>query len=273
MQISNWAHTDQDKNLIKNDSRIKIAFIIPSKNGPNDKPENVHLVQSFLTSLIKSINSNEWNEFIYSVYVGYDLDDPIIDKRRDELVTVLDNILGPRRKDVLFKFHLLPTVKCVTMLWNILFIDAVNDGNQYFYQLNDDVTLLSKGWTTEFVKRLSANDGIGVVGPNDLMWNCRLFTQSFVSRIHYEIFHWYFPTQIKDWYSDNWITQVYGTENTFCASNHGIRNGASKTRYNICSKPRWQEQVQIGQATIAEWNSTRLKKLATKLTEADKEEK
>lgn len=267
--ISQWAHSPlNDSKLLLEIAKIKIAILIPSKNPSGQEPKDSHLLQTFLKSMISSVTADEWNRFTYTLYVGYDKDDPILDLKRSEFIIALDQIIGlGHRMNILVKFVRLPTIKCVTMLWNVLFIEAVSDGNDYFYQVNDDVSILQAGWSTKFVEWLRSNDDFGVAGPNDQLWQCRLLTQSFVSRKHYEIFHWYFPTIIKDWYSDNWISQVYGTLYTRCFTEFGIKNGASGTRYNICNKPKWLEAVTSGQKVIQEWKARQTMILAETLKE------
>lgn len=273
VRMAQWAHGEEDARLLRETNKTKIAFLIPSKNKVTETPEQIHLVSNFLRSLLASITAEEWGRFQYVLYVGYDRDDPVLDERRGELKDVLDALLGGHQSSVLVKFHQLPTAKCITLLWNILFVDAVQDGNDYFYQVNDDVTLESPGWSTVFVNSLRAKGDFGVVGPNDRMWDCRLLTQSFVSRRHYEIFRWYFPIEIKDWYSDNWVSQVYGAEHTQCLKALFIRNGASSTRYNVCSVPKWREAVIEGQHRIRDWQAQKDHKLvlahAAKQAEAE----
>jgi hypothetical protein len=266
--VSSWARGTVDEAIIRDCQKIKVAFLIPSKNKKEDSPATAHLVSNFLRSMVASVKMDEWSKFQYSIYIGYDRDDPLLDTNRIEMQKAIDAVLGPHKESVLIKYHLLPTAKCITLLWNILFIDAVHDGNDYFYQVNDDVTVETPGWTSVFVKTLRDNDDFGVVGPNDRMWQCRLLTQSFVSRKHHEIFHWYFPLEIKDWYSDNWITSVYGPEGTKCHAGATIRNGASATRYSICDQPRWREAVVAGQKRISQWYQEQTKLQAQKLDHA-----
>lgn len=248
-----WGRGEVDAGILRGSTKTKIALLIPTKNKPGSVPREIHLVKNFVKSLVSSITGGEWSQFQYSLYLGYDRDDPVLDKKRDELQQVISELAGPHTDSLLVKYHLLPTAKCVTLLWNMLFLDALHDGNDYFYQINDDVTIVSPGWSTSFVSKLRKSNDVGVVGPNDYLWRCRLLTQSFVSRKHHEIFGWYFPTEIKDWFSDNWITAVYGASRTQCDSKMYIKNSNAATRYHVCSEPRWRENVMEGQKRIVEW--------------------
>lgn len=48
-----------------------------------------------------------------------------------------------------------------------------------------------------------------MTGPADVS-NRRILTQSFVHRTHIEIFGVYFAEPFKNWWSDDWLTKVYG---------------------------------------------------------------
>ena len=79
-------------------------------------------------------------------------------------------------------------------VWNKLLARACADGASYFYQLNDDLKLLTEGWAPRFVGALRASTppDFGIAGPIDLN-NEKLMTQSFVSCGHLRIFGYYYP--------------------------------------------------------------------------------
>ena len=64
-------------------------------------------------------------------------------------------------------------------------------------QLNDDVRLLSDGWSTMFVDKYMENNDLGIVGPTDVLWGSKLLTQAFASRVHYTIFGRFYPLDIR----------------------------------------------------------------------------
>ncbi len=85
------------------------------------------------------------------------------------------------------------------------------EGDEYFYQLNDDIKMLSFGWADLFIKKLKSSPifpNFGMVGPYDIT-NNRIFTQAFCHRTHYEIFGYFYPFVFKNWYSDDWASHVY----------------------------------------------------------------
>jgi len=72
----------------------------------------------------------------------------------------------------------------------------------------------ASGWERALTERLSATLGFGITGPLDES-NQRLLTQSFAHRTHMDIFGIYFAEPFKNWWSDDWLTRVYGEEFTF----------------------------------------------------------
>lgn len=77
-----------------------------------------------------------------------------------------------------------------------------------------------------------------MTGPSDSN-NEKIFTHSFVHRSHIEVFGHLFPPSFKNWWSDDWISTVYGPSHTFRPSDVLIKHnvGAQKqhgtTRYEV----------------------------------------
>jgi hypothetical protein len=83
--------------------------------------------------------------------------------------------------------------------------------------VNDDTVLVSRGWTASFIHALRANaiyPNLGVTGPVDTN-NDRILTHAFAHRTHVDIFGAFFPAAFKNWWSDDWISTVYGSLHTF----------------------------------------------------------
>lgn len=103
---------------------------------------------------------------------------------------------------------------------------AYNDGCHYFYQVNDDLELVSHDWSRTLTERLKSNPvfpGLGVAGPQDTRRpRADLMTQAFVSRIHLHIFGYFYPPLFSNWWSDDWISMVYGEQHTFRADGNDI---------------------------------------------------
>lgn len=100
--------------------------------------------------------------------------------------------------------------------WNQLFAYAYQQQHSYFYQIGDDIELLTP-WVDTFIDILQKRDNIGVVGGcHDYNYNGRLqrgkppvIENAFVHRKHFERFGTFFNKQIENWYCDDWITEVY----------------------------------------------------------------
>ena len=94
---------------------------------------------------------------------------------------------------------------------------AYADGYEWLFQLNDDARLISAGWEAALASALHFNPvypGLGATGSTDEN-NARIFTHAFVHRTHVEIHGRFFPRAFLNWYSDDWISSVYGASSTF----------------------------------------------------------
>ncbi|KAG5456577.1 MAG: hypothetical protein BJ554DRAFT_3650 [Olpidium bornovanus] len=268
--------------------RKRMAFLIATLTTP-DVPSaaEVSVLRRLLPSVLTTLSEEEMRRFEIVVYIGFDegdryWDDPSTRRELDGMMKSLMFKSGaperqaaplPAEKAVVhFRYVRLPFSKgWVTYVWNGLFVKAYHDGCDFFFQINDDCTFETAGWLTALTAPLSAPPaddpsaypaGFGVAGPPDLGHAARIFTQAVVSRTHYEIFGRLYPIDIKDWYSDDWITQVYGDLGRHRAEGTVVKNWNDKgTRYNVCSKPRYEEVLsrskQVVQKWLERWRATR----------------
>jgi len=186
-------------------SGIKVALLIPSttKDRPWKNIKETDLYKINLKSFLLSYDP----EHTYTYYIGIDDDDPLYSKEseRKELLRFISVM-----KNVSLQFVSMRGIKKghLTVMWNRLFEKAYHEGNDYFYQCGDDIQFLNKGWVTQSIKLLRLYHNLGCTGPHDKMQH-RVHTQSFVSRKHYEIFKFYFPPEIINWFCDDWMTKIY----------------------------------------------------------------
>jgi hypothetical protein len=132
-----------------------------------------------------------------------------------------------------------------------LFVQSITEGADYFYQLNDDAELCGEGWVSAFVNKLQSWNNIGVVGPKDYAHERMLLTQSFVHRTHYEIFGKLYPHEIKDAYSDDWMTKVYGSTRSHQFPVYTMKNHNDKrTRYQFCGNVNLDYFLGLGKSRI-----------------------
>lgn len=201
---------------VKERESSDVALLIPVKNE-NGRVEECAL----LKYLIPSLGSYEK----MTIYVGYDVGDPVLKHQANR------DYIKKRANVKLFE---LPKTGWLTFIWNYLFVEAYADGNKYFVQLNDDVKFFKDDWLKSSISLLKEDD-MGVVGFNDAMWQCKLYTQTLVNRHHYKTFRGqYFPLSLRNWYSDNWITLVYDKRGGKCNHDALISNGNVATRYDHC---------------------------------------
>ena len=230
---------------------MKIGLCLPSRNV-NCKQYN----ETFLYKLLlKSFIHTQCKQYNYIFCVVID-DDDIVYSNKEELnkiiqfVNLIDNIeIKFISSNGIQKGH-------VTAMWNRSFEYAYKLGCDYFYQCGDDIEFMDKGWVSECIKQLQSQNDLGVVGPLD--WQRELFrkqmypqsckfllTQTFVSRKHMEIFGFYFPPEIINWYCDDWITKVYQEKNLLISiQSHRIINKGGPPRYIPIGQGETQTQTE-----------------------------
>ena len=72
-----------------------------------------------------------------------------------------------------------------------------------------------------------------------------------VSRKHYELFGSMYPLEIKDWYSDFWITRIYAPDRIYCNRSIAATNLQNKRgRYALCNQPKWSHAIQRDRALL-----------------------
>jgi hypothetical protein len=241
----------------KTDGRIHIALGFPStsKNVKEISIQNNPPVKILIPTLLETIKKSDKAHF-YNLYLGFDYMDPFYDneERQKQLTSHIESMIVGY--PISFQF-----VKCrqtfgwTTFLWNVIFQHAINDGNEYFYQLNDVLALLSPGWTEEFIGLLKNNptrSNLGVVGPID-EGNHNTLTQTFVHKTHYDIFGYFYPPIFRNWYSDDWISHVYDNSKSTYKSQLKVKNSqVAGTRYIECQAGHIHlgQELQLGNMMI-----------------------
>jgi hypothetical protein len=253
VHVNNFAHVPlryAEPLAFADSHRTKLAVLTLTRNP--QVVQDMHgtmFFRHFLTSLKAALRPGDYQRYQIVVYVGYDYGDGLFDGAGQSEGDILDEITTHyfAVDQVQFKLVALPRYRRLTLLWNIVGLQAVRDGCRYLLQWNDDSLLLYRGRPVaeavgdggehpgssildEFVRRLQANDDYGFVGPADQIWRCRLLTQGMVSYRHVDLFGFLFPPRIKDWFSDNWLTDVYAAFNlTQCLGDYTMQNNAVPT--------------------------------------------
>jgi len=237
---------------------IAIGVSTRSREGGVD-PTALPLFKVLLPSLLATIDPND-RRFRYEIRVGYDDDDPwwsIAPQRQTAAALVATHAKGYPLSLNVTAFSSLRGNPCA--IWSSLFPQACAEGCEYYYQLNDDVQLVTKGWAEEFTSTLASNSyvpNLGITGPLDTR-NRRQMTQSFTHCTHLKIFGYYYPPAFRNWYSDDWATQVYGGNNTFWRRDIEVHNAlvplGPRYRVAYADKAKLASEILLGRRTIAAW--------------------
>jgi len=218
-----------DNSMKTNNTTNKIGILIPSTS--KDREWTTYKETYLFVHTLKSFFTTYDSEHQYVFYIGIDKDDKIYDT--EETITQLRNFVSIMKNasieflymDGIPKGHL-------TVMWNRLFEKAYNDNCNYFFQCGDDIVFKTNGWINDCIKTLQNNNDVGLVGP--INNNPRILTQSFVSRKHMDLFEYYFPPEIVNWFCDDWINEVYkGIRHFFPLRNHSCINVGGEPRYDI----------------------------------------
>jgi len=186
---------------------INIALLIPvcSRNKQYNTLSDTSIMNCIYPSFLNTKNE----EYNYSFFIGLDDDDEFYKTNYDELCEIFKNV------------HILSDCQhAPAFAWNKLAMIAYNTTDvkyDYFFQVGDDIILETPNWSKIFIEKLTLHNDIGVVGPCNLInYNGRMndgspyvIENSFVSRKHIDIFNYFFHPTIKNWYCDDWVTEIY----------------------------------------------------------------
>jgi len=203
---------------ISTEPSIAIGCGITSRELRNVSVDNIGEKFQFLRMFLPTFCRTASLKYRYKFYLAYDHNDRVLS--------------NPQMRDLFWQyFHAstmsgscrdrnitadLSLVECEhtgnpTWAQNDAMMEAYLDHVDYLYRINDDTKLLTVGWTEKFISTLESYDPplVGVVGPTDRAGSTRMLKYDFVHRTHIDIFGFYYPRIFRDWWGDNWITQVY----------------------------------------------------------------
>ena len=219
--ISTWkSRKDRDftRNRIKN---IAIGLAITSARLYDVTEDNIRVKIAFFKHLLPSFCRTATSDYRYGFYMGHDYNDYVFiqEDSRNLFMSTFDMIVRQMCSDDL---HVtLHMVRCdhsksPARAQNDAMIEAYLNGAEYFYRVNDDTTFETPGWLQDFLSVLSrySPKNIGVVGPRHYGGNSEILAYDFVHRSHIDIFGCYYPYIFKEWFADNWMTMIYGSNRT-----------------------------------------------------------
>ena len=222
--VKGWKTEEIEKlNLTTNPKaghiRVAIGLSTTSKKLGLINSNNIEYAMPFFKTLLPTFCLTRSLEsiFIYKFFVTYDYDDAFfshsenLDLFRDTFDRLLDKYCYYVPQTISLKLIWCNYTSKPAWAQNDAMLDAYLDGYDYFYRLNDDVTLASRDWTQRLIKRLRklVPPNLGMVSPTHSGGRPNHFEFDFVHRTHIEIFGFYYPRVFLDLYADEWIANVY----------------------------------------------------------------
>jgi len=225
------------------DKIYKIGILIPSTTkGLNcNSYKDTLFYKIFLKSFIKTHDKKyRGKDIIYTIYLVVDHDDKIYsNKVQINKINTFIELFNHINIKIIYQHDI--AKGWVTKMWNKAFQEAYDEGCDYFYQCGDDIEFLDNKWVVACLQVMEKHYNYGITGPLDWgreQYNMEnnvkgkfLLTQTFVSRKHMDIFGFYFPEEIKNWYCDDWITYVYISRNKYWKIDKRIFNKGGDPRY------------------------------------------
>lgn len=219
--------------IILNIMYDRVALLIPatSRTCNYEKFYDTDLYNYTLTTFFKTYDP----QYIkYTFYIGFDDDDEFY---KNKLIkSSIIRFIKKHNCDVKINYFKGEKGNVVD-IWNRLYKQSYED-NDYFVQCGSDISFIDKGWVSSAIQTFLLNDNYGVVGLVDsgrrrITPTDRLFTQTMVSKKHYDIFGFYYPPQLKNWFCDDWITEIYRQHDLAHEIPFKIINLGGQPRYNI----------------------------------------
>jgi len=201
----------------------KVVFLIPTSSS-NCNFSNINTC-SLISQTYNSLSKFEKTKN-YTFLIGFDDDDIFYTENKENLL----NILPSNFKLHYFNNYNKSYVCIVNQLANV----AINDyGADYLFLIADDLEFYSLDCVEEFIDWF-ADKKHGLCHPRDKTNLADICTHPFVSSSHVKTLGYFYPNEIKNWYSDTWINQLYNNLGLVYKTNDYIlRNTIVDKRYTI----------------------------------------
>ena len=199
------------------------AFLVPSTTRNTDwiSIEDTHLHNTLLRTLDKHPPPVP-----ISVFVGYDGDDPIYSQEEERMKL---NAIYMNFNIIWIPFQ--PDPGNVVAVWNGLMKVAMKHGFQWFKILGDDIRFPNdSSWLRVFQKAIVKQNYIGwAAGWSN---NDNIATQFLIHRTHWEIYEFVFPPQIKNFFCDDFLNEIYPPQYKTWRKDYPLLNCGGAPRYN-----------------------------------------
>mmetsp|Transcript_13008 Transcript_13008/g.18877 ORF Transcript_13008/g.18877 Transcript_13008/m.18877 type:complete len:373 (+) Transcript_13008:147-1265(+) len=191
-------------------SNLSIAICSLSKSKPAWKELRLTPVFKFLVKSIHETTRLQHNLYDITIIIGVDTDDLFWQKNGALLEKITQTEYGMKLKMHSYNRRdgFLP--------FNELMRDAFKTNVSYMVRVNDDTEFKTSGWIPVAIEVLGSYNppNIGIVGPTCRQGNVKILTHDMVHRSHLMIFDTYYPSALRNWYVDDWISEVYGSTRT-----------------------------------------------------------
>jgi hypothetical protein len=120
---------------------------------------DLEIFKNLLPSFCRTASTNS-SRYVYRFYLGYDNDDPLFNSVLGAGVfrVMFDRqaarFCRPRAVDVSLRLFRCRHSGRPAWAQNDAMLDAYLDGVDFFYRINDDIRMLTAGWTDQFVATL-----------------------------------------------------------------------------------------------------------------------
>lgn len=189
--------------------RRRVAVVVPSRSQSNWKTiTDASLHTLMLPSLVKTTRTDVTHMAV-EVIVVIDEGDAFWERR------VNQHLLSIEHREVPITIISVRTDEGHIPM-NEGCIRAYESGVDYIVRVNDDTEFITNGWMAMGASTLRnfKPPNLGVVGPTCEQGKIEILTHDMVHRTHLDIFDSYYPAVFDNWWVDDWISSVYGSQNT-----------------------------------------------------------
>ncbi|KAG7342382.1 glycosyl transferase family 2 protein [Nitzschia inconspicua] len=244
---------------LQQDSRPFVAIVMCIRS----KSEWIHINETSLYTLLipsieKTVTQDEWKNYRIELFLGFDAGDRFWEN--DQHRQLLQSTTAQTLPHLGINFMAVMKKRPTQIPFNAVCRAAYELGGDYIVRINDDTEFLTPNWITLGVQQLNQfhPSQLGVVGPKCDQGNTDILTHDMVHRLHLDIFqHQYYPDEFDNWWIDDWISLVYGHNNTkrivdWVVQHHIDKHG---TRYSVNGqlKQHLEMTLERGRETIQKY--------------------
>jgi hypothetical protein len=236
MSLSSEKHEDMFSFVTVNAASVpslksKVAILICSKSQKWWRNvSDTNLYTTLLPSLKRTVKTQEVLNYTIEVFIAHDSSDFFFIKsvNRNAIVSICN-----------FTLTFISVKKRVRnkIPFNTIARVAHNMGSDFFVRINDDSEFITSAWVSKGIKSLESLNPkyVGVVGPNCPDGNTKILTHDMVHRTHLDIFGEYYPDVFDNFFVDDWISSVYGSNRTVRIASWVVRHHTKRhgTRYKV----------------------------------------